>query len=222
MVDRFVILGSGGGGRTVASIIEAMSSEQGQSQPKIAFLDDADKRKLVNGYPVIGPIAQVLEDTDCSEGTGFVVAFGSTHMPARERIFSLLQTKARRIINVIHPRAIIDRWASIGIGNVIAANCVIHPNAKLGDNCFLCVATTIDHDSEIGNNVYISPGVHLTGGVILENNVFVGTSAVVLPEVRVGKGAIIGAGAVVIGNVVAGGTIAGVPARPIEKRESTR
>lgn len=222
MVSRFIILGSGGGGRTVAGIIEAWSSKQGQSKPEIAFLDDADKRSHVNSYPVIGPVSKALDNADWPDGTGFVVAFGSMCMPARERVFHLLQAKKRHVINAIHPRATIDRCASLGVGNIIAANCVIHPNAKLGNNCFLCVATTMDHDDEIGDNVYFSPGVHLSGNVILEDNVFIGTNAAVLPGVHIGKGAIIGAGAVVIGNVAAGATVAGVPARLIKKRKKSR
>jgi len=218
-IDSFIILGSGGGGRTAASIIEARFSEQSQALPKIAFLDDVDKRPLVNGYPVIGPISKAVDDTDWPEGTGFVVAFGSTCLPAREHVFRLLQAKGRHVINAIHPRSTIDRWASLGVGNIITANCVIHPNARMGNNCFLCVAATVDHDDEIGDNVYLSPGVHLAGGVILEDNVFVGISAAVLPGVRVGKGAIIGAGAVVIGDVAAAETVVGVPARPIKKRK---
>jgi sugar O-acyltransferase (sialic acid O-acetyltransferase NeuD family) len=219
VVSGVVILGSGGGGRTAASIVEVWSSEQKQPLPHIVFLDDADKRAFVNGHPVMGPVSKALVDEKWSEDKAFVVAFGSTHLPARERVFALLQKEGRHVINVIHPRASIDRCAVMGVGNVIAANCVIHPNAKLGNNCFLCVATTIDHDDEIGDNVYFSPGVHLAGGVIVEANVFVGTGAAVLPGVRVGKGAVLGAGAVVIEDVPAGVTVVGVPARLIAKRE---
>lgn len=221
-IDRFVILGCGGGGRTAVSIIEAACSEQGQRATTITFLDDNHQDELVNGYPVIGPIATALNETGWSKGTGCVVAFGSKCLPARERIFQLLQAKGRHIINAIHPRATIDRTASLGIGNIIAANCVIHPNARLGNNCFLCVAATIDHDNEIGDNVYLSPGVHLAGGVVLEDSVFVGASAAVLPGIRIGKGATVGAGAVVLSDVVAGGTVVGVPARLVEKRKEAR
>lgn len=217
--DQFVILGGGGGGRTAASIIEMWVSERSHSLPEIVFLDDADRRLTINDYPVIGPVSKALDDPDWPKRTGFVVAFGATHMLARERVFRSLQAKGHYVINAIHPRATIDRWASLGVGNIIAANCVIHPNARLGNNCFLCVAATIDHDDEIGDNVYLSPGVHLAGGVILANNVFVGINATVLPEIHVGKGAIIGAGAVVTENVAAGTTVVGVPARPIEKRK---
>jgi sugar O-acyltransferase (sialic acid O-acetyltransferase NeuD family) len=219
MVSRFIILGSGGGGRTAAGIIEAWSSDQGLSKPEIAFLDDADKRSHVNNYPVIGPVSKALDNSDWPDGTGFVIAFGSMCLPARERVYKLLKAKGRHVINAIHPLVTIDRCASLGIGNIIAANCVIHPNARLGNNCFLCVAATVDHDDEIGDNVYFSPGVHLSCNVTLENNVFIGTNAAVLPGVHIGKGAIIGAGAVVIRDVAAGATVVGVPARPIKKRK---
>lgn len=217
MVDQFVILGSGGGGRTAATIIEMGATARGSSLPTIVFLDDADTRQAVNDYPIVGPVSKVLDGPEWPKGTGFVVAFGSTHMSARERVFRALQAKGSCIINAIHPRATIDRWASLGVGNVVATNCVIHPNAKVGNNCFLCVAATVDHDTELGDNVYLSPGVHLAGGCVLEESVFVGTGAAVLPGIHIEKGAIIGAGAVVTKNVAAGTTVVGVPARPIQR-----
>jgi len=42
----------------------------------------------------------------------------------------------------------------------------------------------------------------------------VGAGAVVIPNVRIGAGALVAAGAVVIGDVAAGVTVLGVPARP--------
>ena len=50
----------------------------------------------------------------------------------------------------------------------------------------------------------------------------IGTNAVLLPGVTVGKGAIVGAGAVVTGNVPAFAIVAGVPARFLRWRESSR
>jgi acetyltransferase EpsM len=218
-VDRLVILGSGGGGRTAASILEAAMSHQPALQRPLGFLDDADQRPEINGYPVWGPVNRAFDGSLWKDRPAFIIAFGSLHLSARRRIFHELHSSQRQLFNAIHPRAEIDRTARLGLGNIIAANCVIHPNAEVGSNCFLCVAVTIDHDDRIGNNVYFSPGVHLAGAVEIDNDVFIGSGAVVLPSVRIGRGAIIGAGAVVKHDVAPGQTVVGVPARPISQKE---
>src|SRR5512137_431356 len=87
---QMIILGAGGGGRTAASIIEAQYT-QCKEYPGLAFLDDRNTLMLVNGYPVVGPVSRALDETDWPEGTGFIVAFGSTCLAAREEVFGRLQ-----------------------------------------------------------------------------------------------------------------------------------
>ena len=52
-------------------------------------------------------------------------------------------------------------------------------------------------------------------GPVLEGGVSVGTGAKVIGPVHVGAGARVGANAVVVGDVAAGATVAGAPARPL-------
>lgn len=52
---------------------------------------------------------------------------------------------------------------------------------------------------------------------VIEDNVMIGAGAVVLNNVHIGKGAKIGANAVVVGDVPAGATAVGIPARIIIK-----
>ncbi len=48
---------------------------------------------------------------------------------------------------------------------------------------------------------------------VVERRASIGSGAIILGGVRIGEGALVGAGAVVTRDVVAGATVAGVPAR---------
>lgn len=197
-----VIIGSGGAGRTAASIAELTG------EGPIAFLEDSPKSKLVNGFPVAG----MIEDRSKFHGSKFIIAFGTRYMARRRVLFAKMLDEGFVFANAISPDAFIDRSASLGVGNVMTAGCKILPNASIANNCFFCVTSSVDHDCEVRDGVYLAPGATLCGGVIIEEGAFIGANATILPEVRVGTNAVVGAGAVVVSDVLPGSLVIGVPA----------
>jgi len=86
----------------------------------------------------------------------------------------------------------------------------------------------------IGNCVSIAPDVQLLtaqhdlndptlrnryGPIVIEDYVWIGTRALVLPGVRLGKGSVVASGAVVTRDVPPFVVVAGVPAKPIKRRQ---
>ena len=111
---------------------------------------------------------------------------------------------------------------------------------RIGDDCSLNPFSIVyGHGGvRIGNGVRIAahtvviPANHTPGderqplrlapvskkGIEIEDNVWIGAGARILDGVHIGAGAIVGAGSVVTRSVPAGETVAGVPARVIQKR----
>lgn len=75
------------------------------------------------------------------------------------------------------------------------------------------VGVVIHPDSTVGPNCLILQHVTLVGGVRVGGHVDLGAGAKVVRPVTIGDHAVVGANAVVVGDVPAGATVAGVPAR---------
>ena len=138
---RYLVLGAGGGGRTVAGILERALATEGidaVAAGAIAFVDDRHPGSVVNGHRVIGTMAdarQRLRSGSAPQHAAWIVAFGTTFMAERRRVFEEWRQAGARLFNAVDPSAAVDRTARIGVGNVVAAQSVIHPNAVVGDNC---------------------------------------------------------------------------------------
>lgn len=123
---------------------------------------------------------------------------------------------------LIHPRIERSKWIEIGEGTVICAGSILTTNVQLGCHVHINLDCTIGHDVVIGDYTTLAPGVHVSGWVHFRKRVYVGTGAVLIngtekEPLTIGDDAVIGAGAVVTTSVNEGLTVAGAPARPIQK-----
>ena len=84
----------------------------------------------------------------------------------------------KNIDNLIHPTAIIDRGASIGVGTRVWHWTHIMKNARIGKNCVVGQNVYVGSKAFIGDNVKIQNNVSIYDKVVIEKNVFCGPSAV--------------------------------------------
>lgn len=210
-----IIIGAGGHAMVLVDLITCLNREiygiSSLEPPKQNFW------KLFN-FRYLGNNEQILSFSP--EKYELVNAVGSVKtMTNRARVYNLFKSKGYRFATLIHPKAVVSKFANIGEGTQIMAGSIIQPDAVIGVNCIINTNSSVDHSCIIGNHVHIAPGVAISGDVIVEDEVHIGVGATIKQGVKIGKGATIGAGAVVITDVSPGHVVVGVPAKPIENKK---
>ena len=204
-----VIFGAGGLGREIQDTIQTL----GDTSTKfnlLGYVDDyRNPQSVVNGVPVLGGTAalDILPDE-----VGIVL--GMADPKTRRKIH---QTYRHRFTfpNVFHPRAVISRFAEIGQGVLIQANCIVASNATLGNCVMINAGSGVGHDARIGDYCSIMSQCDLAGNTRLGDLCFVGTGARVVDSTQIAEGSYLCAGAVVLKDVTQKAKLLGNPAKTI-------
>lgn len=205
-MKRMMILGASGHGKVVADCAELCGWES------VSFFDDAWPAKQSNGaWPIVGDTESMLERLD--EFDGCLVAIGNNAV--REGKLRILSERGATLPVLVHPAAVVSRYAEIGAGSVLFAGVVVNVDCRIGMGAIINTGATVDHDCVLGDAVHISPGAHLAGGVVVGDRSWMGIGSSVRQLVRIGCDVRVGAGAVVVADFSDGCTVAGVPARVI-------
>jgi sugar O-acyltransferase (sialic acid O-acetyltransferase NeuD family) len=203
-LKRLAILGASGHGKVVADTAECCGWQT------VEFFDDAWPGLQKNSFwPVVGDTAALMKRL--ADFDGVVVAIGNNCI----RHAKLLELRAAGacVVTVVHPGAIVSRYASIGQGTVVFAGAVVNAKACIGQGAILNTGCSIDHDCALGDAVHISPGVRLAGGVYVGDLSWIGIGASVRQLVRIGERVMVGAGSAVVSDIPNDVTVAGVPAK---------
>ncbi|HEY0705464.1 MAG TPA: acetyltransferase [Polyangia bacterium] len=204
-MKRLAVLGAGGH----AKVVSDAALLAGWDQVNL-FADGAPVGEDQHvRWPILGDSKDLLLCHGDFEGV--LVAIGDCEVRlAKHRL--LLEAGAR-LTSVVHPRAWVSPYATLGVGSVLMAGAVVNVDATVGEACILNTGSTIDHDCWLGDAVHIAPGAHLSGNVTIGERSWIGIGATVKHGIRVGCGVTVGAGAVVVSHVDDGVTVMGVPAR---------
>lgn len=199
---KLAVLGASGQGRVVADIAECCEWE-------VSFFDDKiPSPEATLGLPYLGTFDDLLHKK--SDFDGAFVAIGNNTV--RLRKCQELAREGLHLPVLVHPSAVVSRFARIGNGSVIMPGAVVNAGADVGFACIVNTSASVDHDCVLMEGVHISPGAHLAGQVSVGSCSWIGIGAVVRQQIHVGAHAMIAAGAVVVKDVQDSATVVGVPA----------
>lgn len=206
-MKRLAIVGASGHGKVVADCAEMCGWDY------VVFFDDAWPARSELGHrTVVGNTGALLNRLD--EFQGVVVAIGNNSI--RQNKSLLLLNAGARLVTLVHPSAMISRYAHLGDGTVVLSGAIVNTDARLGSGCIVNTGACVEHDCVLGDFVHVSPNAALAGGVTVGDLSWIGIGAVARPLIQIGREVLIGAGAAVVSDVPDNATFVGVPAKQIK------
>jgi sugar O-acyltransferase (sialic acid O-acetyltransferase NeuD family) len=212
MTAPLFIIGAGGFGREVFSLIQALN--RSVDVPRATgFIDDdpsaADLERLkALGSRIVGSVDDLIRRT---EPFSAVLAIGSAS--DRETIAGRLAHSPVTYPVLVHPDATIGCDVHLAEGVVVTAGSRLSTNIRVGRHVHVDQNAAVAHDCRLGEFSRLNPQACLSGAVTIGRRALIGANAIVLQELTVGDDAIVGAGAVVTHSVETAKTVMGVPAR---------
>ena len=191
-MKKIAIIGSGGLGREVLGIIQAINQKE-NTWNFIGFYDDNDSEELINGYPIIGEIKDL---NLVNQELHIIIAIGNPII--KEKIERKINNSKIIFPNIIHPSVILYSIETIvlGKGIVIGANCVLTVNINLGNYVYINTASIISHDVSIGDYSMVMPTVSISAGASIGKCVYIGNGVKIDYPVLIEDDKIIKTGAI--------------------------
>lgn len=208
-MKRLAILGASGHGKVVADIAELSGWDE------VIFFDDAwPKIKNNSVWPIKGNTESLLDTIQYYEGV--FVAIGNNEI--RLQKLNVFKQKNIPLPPIIHPHAIVSRYAKINDACVICAGAVVNADVSIGFGSILNTGCSVDHDCVLAEAAHISPGTNLAGGTVIGQCAWIGIGVVTRQLITVGSNAVIGAGSVVVKDVAPNTVVVGNPAKILERK----
>lgn len=102
---------------------------------------------------------------------------------------------------VIHPSAVVSKYATIGKNVFISAGVSIGPNAIIDDHIIILANSTIHHDTHIGTGSIVCGNVLVAGNVEIGSQVYIGAGSNIKNGISIGSDSLIGMGSTVLASV---------------------
>ena len=209
-----MIIGAANDGELAVDVIEDINKVKPSFRIE-GFLDDdpGKQGRIVNGHPVLGPIAHHV---NLPAHTKFVVTVASAKRSHQtKQVVESLGLGPEKLATLVHPQATVSRSATIGAGCIILAGVRINSRVRIG-NCVLVEGNAwLGVGTEVRDYVLVTHDASISGDSVLEEGSYLGANCSVIGRTRVGAWSVVGMGAVVLRDVPARTTVVGNPARQI-------
>lgn len=205
---KTIIIGAGGFGREILDTIYQINF----LKPKyelIGFIDNGIKKgTIVNDLVVLGN-DDVLKDY---RDVNLIIGVGNPML--RQKIYNRYKDQFN-FLTIIHPTAIVSKYAQIDDCVVIQSFCIIAANVHLKKGVSVNARSGIGHDSIVDDFVSIQSFCDITGANKIGKLCFLGTGVKIIPGLILASECYICAGAVIFKSVNKKSKLLGNPAKTI-------
>jgi len=158
-MDRLLIVGAGGHGRSVAEAVLAAGQHR-----LVGFVDDAaPSLRHVWEWPVLGTAADLARYRRHADVA--IVAIGNNRL--REELHRSLDAAGFELVTVIHPKAIVSPRAMIGAGSAIMAGAIVGTEAELGAGVIVNCGAVVDHHCRVEDFGHLGVNAGMAGCSVL-------------------------------------------------------
>lgn len=218
-MKKLIIIGGYGNGTVVASTVEDVNLQQKEWEI-IGFLNDREVAPI-NGYPILGKItkevvAQYLKD----ESVFFFYTLISTKLNHKflHKLLDL-EIPEERFATIIHPTAVVSKFATIGYGVCIQPFVNIGPNVEIKNHVQIYAQSLVGHGAKLDDYSYVANNACIGADVHLKEGAYLGTNCSTLEFISLGKWSLVGIGSVVLKDVPDYAKVVGNPSRVIGTTE---
>ena len=195
--DHILVFGAGGHAKAVMEMV----MEIGNFQLAGIVDDRVPAGTKVLDILVLGPreiMPQLVERglTQAANGVGGII-----DISIRIKLFELMEENGLNFPSLVHPRATVEKSASIGEGVQVFANSYIGSSAEVQARCMVNTNAVVSHDCVIGSYSHIAPGALLAGHVQVGERSLVGMGVTTAIGIKIGNHVRIGNGAIIYADV---------------------
>lgn len=179
--------------------------------------NDERTGESIHGIPIIDSNSNLFKKESLT-GMKFAISVGDNKI--RADLAKKIREKGGNIPTLIHPTAVVSKYANISHGVVIHANSVVQADVIIKQDSVLSYNSSVSHTSSIGEACYLAFNSTIGAYVKIQDFVLIGQSAsVVSGRVEyVGEKSVVGAGSVVINNVEPNSIVVGNPAKLLKRK----
>ncbi|MCR6477492.1 NeuD/PglB/VioB family sugar acetyltransferase [Variovorax sp. ZS18.2.2] len=176
-MNRLLIIGAGGHGRSVAEAVLLRNEYL-----LAGFLDDGvGGQERLWDWPILG--ATSMLPACRGQVDVVIVAIGSNSL--REALHARIRAEGFAFATVIHPAAVVSPRAVVDKGCVVLAGAVIGTGAQLGEGVIVNSGAVVDHDCIVEPFAHLGVKAGMGGGSVLGRRAWMQVGASVLHGARV-------------------------------------
>nr|WP_320022415.1 hypothetical protein [uncultured Draconibacterium sp.] len=177
--------------------------------------DESRTGETEHGFQILGSFNDLLQKEDL-KGMCFLMTMGDN--VKRTDISNKLRKKSGKTPTLIHPTAVVSRFAKIDQGVCISAFTHIQADSYIGQDTIVLSGVNISHNNTLGQGCFIAGGATIGAYTEVGDLAFIGQGVLTISAKvkHIGDSVYVGAGALVTKSIPPNDIVKGHPSRSIK------